>query len=75
MKAPTDPGEIKCYLCDKKLFGIRHAYEKFYAFCEKCFNGLEKQEADQVARLNREIDKMKESKHFKHTSEGNNGRS
>lgn len=75
MKAPTDQREIKCYLCDKKLFSIRHAYEKFYALCEKCLNGLAKQEADQVKMLTREIDKMKDSKHFKHTSEGNNGMS
>ncbi len=75
MKAPADPTEVKCYICDKKLFSIRHAYEKFFALCEKCLNGLAKQEADQVKRLTREIDKMKDSKHFKHASECNNGRS
>ncbi len=71
MKEPTDSREIKCYLCDKKLFSIRHAYEKFYALCKKCIDSLAKQEAEQVKRLNREIDKMKDSKHFKHASELN----
>jgi hypothetical protein len=75
MEAPTDPREIKCYFCDKKLFSIRHEYEKFFALCEKCLIGLEKQEVDQVERLNREIGKMKDSKHFIHASERNNGSS
>jgi len=72
MKTQTDNREIKCYLCDKKLFSIRHSYEKFYAFCEKCLGGLEKQEADQVSRLNREREKMRQSKHFQHSSERSN---
>ena len=67
MKVEPDSREIICYLCDKKLFSIRHRYTMFYAFCEKCLVSLEKQEADQVKRLNRELNKMKESKHFKHS--------
>ena len=66
MEAPIDKREIKCYLCDKKLFNIRHAYEKFYALCDNCLKGLERQEVGQVKRLNYEISKMKESKHFVH---------
>ena len=69
MKAQKDEREIKCYLCDKKLFSIRHSYEKFYSFCESCLSGLEKQEADQVRWLNNEREKMKQSKHFKHSSD------
>ena len=69
MDTPKDDREVKCYLCEKKLFSVRHAYEGFYALCEKCLNGLEKQESALVGRLNRELEKMRQSKHFKHSSE------
>jgi len=69
MKTEPDNREIKCYLCDSKLFSIRHRYQLFYAFCEKCLKSLEKQEADQVKLLSDSIGKMKDSEHFSHASE------
>jgi hypothetical protein len=69
MKVEPDNREIKCYLCDKKLFAIRHAYSKFVAFCPKCLASLEKQEADQVKWLGEARQKMKESNSFYHPAD------
>ena len=72
MKAPTDDRDIFCHLCGTMIFSIRHKYAKFTALCDKCLQSLERQEVEQVKRLNREIEKMRDSNHFKHSSENYN---
>ncbi len=57
---------VSCYLCEKH---ICNANRQVKILCERCIERLEKQEVDFVRRLNREIDKMKNSKHFKRASD------
>ena len=58
--------EIYCYLCEGL---ICRADKPVKIICELCIEVLEKEDSKRTKEYNRVLDKLKQSDHFKHSSE------